>query len=73
MTSSEVSKQQPAQWPPRGPARILLELDQLAAAEVVKLTLNHGVYDVRAVASLPEIQPSLAEWHPHRNVGSRRG
>jgi two-component system KDP operon response regulator KdpE len=65
MTSSADSKQQPAQWPPRGPARILLVLDQRTVVEVVKLTLNHGVYDVRAIDSLAEVEASLAEWQPH--------
>jgi DNA-binding response OmpR family regulator len=31
--------------------------------EVVKLTLNHGVYDVRAVDSLTEVETS--QWQPH--------
>jgi DNA-binding response OmpR family regulator len=65
MTSSSDPKQQAAQWPPRGPARVLLVLDQRTTVELVKLTLNHGVYVVRNVASLPEVETALPEWQPH--------
>lgn len=33
----------------RGPARVLLVLDRVALTELVKLTLNHGVYATRTV------------------------
>lgn len=66
MPASRASKQHPApQWPPRGPARVLLVLDQFTLIELVKLTFNHGAYVVRTVATLPAVQTSLDEWQPH--------
>ena len=65
MTSSADPKQQAAQRPPRGPARVLSVLDQRTTVELVKLTLNHGMYVVRNVASLPEVETALPEWQPH--------
>ena len=53
------------QRPPRGPARVLSVLDQRTTVELVKLTLNHGMYVVRNVASLPEVETALPEWQPH--------
>ena len=56
---------QAARWPPRGPARVLVVLDRVALTELVKLTLNHGVYATRTVGALTAVQTTLAEWQPH--------
>jgi DNA-binding response OmpR family regulator len=63
--SSERAREQAGRWPPRGPARVLLVLDRLALIELVKLTLNHGVYALRTMATLPEVSTALTEWQPH--------
>ncbi|MCA1647323.1 MAG: response regulator transcription factor [Chloroflexi bacterium] len=52
-------------WPPRGPARVVLVLDRPVLAELIKLTLNHGVYSTRAVMTASEVRNVLAEWQPH--------
>src|SRR5438105_3233204 len=33
--------------------------------ELVKLTLNHGVYAIRTATSAPQVQASVEEWQPH--------
>jgi DNA-binding response OmpR family regulator len=65
MTTSHTSKQQASHWPARGPARVLVVLDRLALIELIKLTLNHGVFITRAVATATEVTTTVAEWHPH--------
>lgn len=52
-------------WPPRGPARVLAVLDRVTLLELIKLTLNHGVYDIRAATTLDDVATVLAEWQPH--------
>lgn len=47
------------------PARVLLVLDQPVLIEVVKLSLNHGVYSTRVVDSPAETATALEEWRPH--------
>jgi len=64
-SSSEHAREQAARWPPRGPARVLVVLDRLALIEVIKLTLNHGVYALRTVAARDEVATSVADWRPH--------
>jgi DNA-binding response OmpR family regulator len=49
----------------RGPARVLLLLNRPVLVQLVKLTLNHGVYATNAVESAADIEPAIAEWHPH--------
>lgn len=51
--------------PKQGPARVLVLLDQTLIAEVVALTLNHGVYETRNVPDAKEAQALLKEWRPH--------
>ena len=60
-----VTKPQATHWPPRGPARVLLVLDRLPLRELVKLTLNHGVYTVRVASLADEAATILTEWQPH--------
>jgi len=33
--------------------------------DLIELTLNHGLFTVQAAASLAEVEPFLADWHPH--------
>jgi DNA-binding response OmpR family regulator len=44
---------------------VLLVLDRPTLIELVKLTLNHGVYTTRAVTTASEVETSVAEWQPH--------
>jgi len=44
---------------------VLLVLDRVALTELVKLTLNHGVYATRTVGTPTAVQTTLAEWQPH--------
>lgn len=55
----------PLSLPTDGPARVLLLLDQPVLAELVVLTLNHGVYTARNALSAQEAQSLLQEWRPH--------
>lgn len=51
---------------PKGrPARVLVMLDQPVLAEVVALTLNHGVYETRTVNGAEAAKVLLKEWRPH--------
>jgi len=35
--------------------------------DLIQLTLNHGVFVVRAAHDLAEAEAILAEWYPHRD------
>src|SRR5438552_3800159 len=52
-------------WPPRGPARVLVVLDRPVLLELIKMTLNHGVYTTRQAATVNEVATALTEWRPH--------
>ncbi|MGH9175817.1 MAG: response regulator transcription factor, partial [Vicinamibacterales bacterium] len=52
----------------RSPARVLLVLDQPVLAEVVKLTLNHGVYLTQIVLNAAEAATVPRDWQPHLAV-----
>jgi DNA-binding response OmpR family regulator len=51
--------------PGRVPTRVLLVLDQPMVAELVKLTLNHGAFEVRHAVSAAEARVVLGQWRPH--------
>jgi len=59
------SSQQVARWPPRGPVRVLLVLDQPVLVQLTKMTLNHGVYDTHDVANKADALSAFATWQPH--------
>ena len=50
---------------PRVPTRALLVLDQPLVVEMIKLTLNHGVYETRHATSSAEALLVLGSWRPH--------
>jgi DNA-binding response OmpR family regulator len=50
--------------PASGPARVLVMVDQPLIAEVIKLTLNHGIYVTREARDAPEATAALGEWQP---------
>ena len=52
----------------RAPARVLVMVEQPLIVEVIKLTLNHGVYLTREAQDVPEATAVLGEWHPHLAV-----
>jgi len=58
-----------SQLPPlEGEARVLVLLEQPLLAEVVRLTLNHGVYVTRDATDFAEASRLLAEWQPQLAV-----
>ena len=63
-TEAEI-KQRAAHWPPRGPVRLLIVLDRPTIEEVIKLTLNHGVYVTRTALTGAVAVRVLDEWQPH--------
>jgi DNA-binding response OmpR family regulator len=58
-------KQRAAHWPPRGPVRLLIVLDRRTMVDLIRLTLNHGVYMTRTAGSAGEAVALLDEWQPH--------
>jgi len=52
----------------QGEARVLVLLDQPLLAEVVRLTLNHGIYVTRDATDFAEASRLLAEWQPQLAV-----
>ncbi|MDQ6674481.1 MAG: response regulator transcription factor [Chloroflexota bacterium] len=65
MTSSLSNRRQASQWPARGPARVLVVLERLVLGELIKLTLNHGVYATRVVSTSEAVEGMVTEWPPH--------
>src|SRR5437762_13327869 len=59
------NKQRAAHWPPRGPVRLLIVLDRPTIEEIIKLTLNHGVYMTRTALTGAAAIRVLDEWQPH--------
>src|SRR5581483_1994258 len=51
-----------------GSARVLVMVEQPLIVEVIKLTLNHGVYVTREAQNVPEATAVLGEWRPHMAV-----
>jgi DNA-binding response OmpR family regulator len=60
MVESEISS--------RTPARVLVMVEQPLIAEVIKLTLNHGVYVTREAQDVAEATVVLEDWRPHLAV-----
>src|SRR6266498_927137 len=54
--------------PAGSPARVLVMVEQSLIVEVIKLTLNHGVYVTREARDVPEATAALGEWQPHLAV-----
>jgi two-component system, OmpR family, alkaline phosphatase synthesis response regulator PhoP len=48
--------------------RALLLLDRPLVVDLIRLTLNHGLFVVRAARSLAEAEAILAAWRPHMTV-----
>jgi DNA-binding response OmpR family regulator len=65
MTLPHVPKSQAGNWPPRGPARVLVVLDRPVLIELINMTLNHGVYTTRSVSTAVEVATAVREWRPH--------
>jgi DNA-binding response OmpR family regulator len=40
-------------------------LDRPVLAEIIKLTLNHGVYTTRTTTLASEVETAFSEWQPH--------
>src|SRR4029079_11759604 len=61
----------------KNPTRVLVMVEQLLLVEVIKLTLNHGVYVTREAQDVYEATTVLGEWYPHlavidMDIGGRR-
>ena len=54
--------------PAQDPARVLVMVEQPLLVEVIKLTLNHGVYVTREAKDVSEATAVFGEWHPHLAV-----
>src|SRR4029078_1306278 len=48
--------------------RALVLHDRPLVVDLIQLTLNHGLFVVRAAGSLAEAEAILDEWHPHMTV-----
>jgi DNA-binding response OmpR family regulator len=48
--------------------RALVLHDRKLVVDLIGLTLNHGLFVVRAASSLAEAEAILGEWHPHMAV-----
>jgi DNA-binding response OmpR family regulator len=53
---------------PGDPGRVIILLDQPLLLEVVRLTLNHGVYVTREAPDAPTATSLLETWDPHLAV-----
>jgi DNA-binding response OmpR family regulator len=49
----------------QSPARVLMLIDQPLLAEVVKFSLNHGVFIARVTENVEAATALLRAWHPH--------
>src|SRR5207302_11311092 len=58
-------KQRAAHSPPRGPVRLLIVLDRPTMVDLIRLTLNHGVYMTRTASTAAAAAVVLDEWQPH--------
>ena len=54
--------------PPDEARRALVLHDRPLVADLIELTLNHGLFVVRAATSLAEAEALLDEWRPHLGV-----
>lgn len=50
------------------PRRALVLHERALVVGLIELTLNHGLFMVRAVHGLAEAEVALGEWHPHLAV-----
>jgi CheY-like chemotaxis protein len=53
---------------PENPARVLVLVDQPIIADVIKLTLNHGVYLTQEARDVRAATEALVAWRPHLAV-----
>ncbi len=53
---------------PREARRALVLHDRQLVVDLIELTLNHGLFVVRAASSLAEAEKILASWRPHMTV-----
>ena len=58
----------PVEAPPGGARRALVLHDRQLVVDLIELTLNHGLFVVRAATALAEAERILAEWQPHMTI-----
>jgi DNA-binding response OmpR family regulator len=54
--------------PPEDARRALVLHDRSAVVDLIELTLNHGLFVVRAARTCAEADRLLVTWHPHMAV-----
>jgi DNA-binding response OmpR family regulator len=54
--------------PSDGARRALVLHDRPLLVDLIELTLNHGLFVVRAATNLAGAEAILAEWHPHMTI-----
>ena len=54
--------------PPDQARRALVLHDRPLVVDLIELTLNHGLFVVRAATSLAEAEAILDEWQPHMTI-----
>ena len=57
-----------AEAPPGEARRALVLHDRQLVVDLIELTLNHGLFVVRAARDLAEAEAILADWRPHMTV-----
>ena len=62
MTSGQVNA------PGQEARRAFMLHDRQLVVDLIQLTLNHGLFVVRAARSLAEAEAILTEWHPHMTM-----
>ena len=62
MTSGQVNA------PGQEARRALMLHDRQLVVDLIQLTLNHGLFVVRAARSLAEAEAIVTEWHPHMTM-----
>lgn len=60
--------QRPEPRPGAEARRALVLHDRPLVVDLIELTLNHGVFEVRSASDLAGAEAILAEWHPHLAV-----
>ena len=67
-TGGEAASDNEATAPEAEARRALVLHDRQLVVDLIELTLNHGLFQVRAASELAEAETILAEWHPDLTV-----
>jgi DNA-binding response OmpR family regulator len=53
---------------PNTPARVLVLMNENVVAEMINLTLNHGIYVTHGAKTMAQATALIHDWHPHLAV-----